>query len=72
MKSGQFSKSYQTTPNLAKKTLHHPEDLITTLFKRIDDIKLKSNFDISYIPGIMNFSEIWPIFKVLSNYSKLC
>ena len=58
VKTGQFSKSYQTTQNLAKKDLNHSEDIIRTLFERIDDIKLKSNFEISYIPGVTNFSEI--------------
>ena len=55
MKSSQFSKSYQTTPNFAKKALNHSEEIIRTLFKRIDDKKLKSNFDNSYISGVMNF-----------------
>ena len=39
VKSGQFSKSYQTTLNFAKKALHHSEDIIETLFERIDDKK---------------------------------
>ena len=37
VKSGQFSKSSQTTLNFAKKDLNHSEDIIKTLFEGIDD-----------------------------------
>ena len=40
VKSGQFSKSNQNTLNFAEKRLHHPEDIINTLFEINDDKKL--------------------------------
>ena len=39
VKSGQFSKTYQTTQNFAKIALNHSEDIIKTLFEGIDDKK---------------------------------
>ena len=39
VKAGQFSKSYQSTQNFAKKALNHSEDIIKTLFEGIDDKK---------------------------------
>ena len=39
VKTGQFSKSFQTTQNIAKKDLNHSEDIIKPLFEGIDDKK---------------------------------
>ena len=55
----------QTTFYFVKKALNHPKDLIKTLFERIDNIKLKTNFEISYIPAVMNFIDRSPTAKTV-------
>ena len=63
VKSGQFSKCHQTTLNFAKKALH-PEDIIKTLFDRIDDTKSKSNFDNSYS---VNIIVVYTVYNLINN-----